>query len=452
MRLSVIGLGKLGACSAACFAAKGFEVIGVDINKDFVDAINNGRAPVYEPKLQEIIARSQGRLKATQDYAEAIRNSDVTFLIVPTPSRQDGHFSDKYLQDALKHLAAAFRDVRKKYHLFVITSTVSPGTTGESLIPLIESVSGKRMNRDFGVCFNPEFIALGSVITDFLNPDLLLIGESDRLAGDQLVGIYEKVCENKPYIARMSIISAEITKISLNSYITMKISFANTLANLCEAIPGAHVDDITKALGADRRISPYYLKGGLSFGGPCFPRDNRAFVAFAMKHGIDAKLVKATDEVNRFQNNHLVEKIFGCMAEGPNNVVGVLGLAYKPNTRVIEESPAVKIIEELLKKKDVEIIVYDPLAMENARAYFGDKILYASSVKDCLSNASLCVITTPADEFKGIRESDVRYHPTTIIDCWRILDPSRLGPHVRYSSIGTAGDVRRGVRTSETGR
>jgi len=452
MRLSVIGLGKLGACSAACFAAKGFEVIGVDINKDFVDAINNGKPPVYEPRLQEFIARSQGRLKATQDYAEAIRNSDVTFLIVPTPSRQDGQFSDKYLQDALRHLAAAFRDVPKKSHLFVITSTVSPGTTGESLIPLIESVSGKKMNRDFGVCYHPEFIALGSVITDFLNPDLLLIGESDKTAGDRLVGIYEKVCENKPYIARMSIISAEITKISLNSYITMKISFANTLANLCEAIPEAHIDDITKALGADRRISPYYLKGGLSFGGPCFPRDNRAFVAFAQKYGIDARLAKTTDEVNRVQIDHLVKKILGYMAEGPNKVVAVLGLAYKPNTRVIEESPGVKIIEELLKKKDVEIIVYDPLAMENARARFGDKILYASSVKECLSNASFCIITTQAEEFKMIRESDIRHRPTTIIDCWRSLDPSRLGPYVRYASIGTAGDARRGVRTSETGR
>jgi UDPglucose 6-dehydrogenase len=445
-------MGKLGACSAACFAAKGFEVIGVDINKDVVDAINNGKAPVYEPRLQEFIARAQGRLKATQEYAEAVRNSDVTFLIVPTPSRPDGHFSDKYLQDALKHLAAAFRDVPKKYHLFVITSTVSPGTTGECLIPLIESVSGKKLNRDFGVCFHPEFIALGSVITDFLNPDLVLIGESDKTAGDHLVGIYEKVCENKPYIARMSIISAEITKLSLNSYITMKISFANTLANLCEAIPGAHIDDITKALGADRRISPYYLKGGLSFGGPCFPRDNRAFIAFAKKYGIDANLVKATDEVNRFQVDHLVNKIVGYMAEGPNNVVAVLGLAFKPNTHVIEESPGVKIIEELLKKKDVKIIVYDPLAMENARGRFGDNILYASSLKDCLSNSSLCVITTQAEEFKMIREGDIRHHPTTIIDCWRSLDPSRLGPHVRYEAIGTAGNKSRGVKRPGIGR
>jgi UDPglucose 6-dehydrogenase len=218
----------------------------------------------------------------------------------------------------------------------------------------------------------------------------------------------------------------------------MKISFANTLANLCEAIPGSNVDDITKALGADRRISPYYLKGGLSFGGPCFPRDNRAFSAFARKYGMEAELAKATDDVNRFQIDHLVKKLMVYMAEGPNHVVAVLGLSYKPNTPVIEESPGVKIIEELLKRKDVEIIVYDPLAMENARAHFGDNVLYASSVKDCLSKSSLCLITTQAAEFKEIHERDIRHHPTTIIDCWRSLDPSRLGKHVRVVSIGTA--------------
>jgi len=259
MNLSVIGLGKLGVCTAACFALKGFDVIGIDINKDFVDAINNSKAPVYEPKLQEIIASVRGKLKGTQDYKEAVRKSDITFIIVPTPSRLDGHLSDKTIQDVLKRLSVALREANKRYHLFVITSTVTPGTVDEKLIPLIESVSGKKLNTDFGVCYNPEFIALGSVITDFLNPDIVLIGESDKSAGDKLEDVYSIVCENKPYVARMSIISSEIAKISLNSYITMKISFANTLANICEALPGANIDDITRALGADKRVSPYYF-------------------------------------------------------------------------------------------------------------------------------------------------------------------------------------------------
>lgn len=437
MKLSVIGLGKLGACSAACFAAKGFDVIGIDINKDFVNAINNAKAPVYEPRLQDLINESSSRLKATQDYEEVIRNSDITFLIVPTPSKEDGHFSDKYLKDALKHLSTALGRINKKYHLFVVTSTVSPGITEDSLIPLIESVSGKKLNKDFGVCYNPEFIALGNVITDFLNPDLVLIGESDKNAGDKLAEIYRVICENKPTIARMSIVSAEITKISLNSYITMKISYANTLANICEAIPHADIDDITKALGADKRISPHYLKGGLSYGGPCFPRDNRAFAAFAKKYGYEAKLAKATDEVNEFQIGNLVNRILTVLPEN-NYSISILGLSYKPNTPVVEESPAIKIIEELLKAKDLEIIAYDPLALDNARAYFGDNILYASSVRDCFSESSVCIITTPHAEFKSINDSYIMHNPTVIIDCWRMLDTSKLGNKVKYIALGKA--------------
>lgn len=434
MKLSVVGLGKLGACSAACFAYKGFEVIGVDVNKDVVTAINNGKAPVFEPELQELIDASQGRLKATQDFEEAIRNSEITFLIVPTPSRQDGKFSDRYLQDALRQLAAALKKIHKGYHLFVVTSTVSPGTTQEDLIPLIESVSGKKINKDFDVCYNPEFIALGTVIHDFLNPDLLLIGEISKAAGDRLESVYKRVCENKPYIARMSLISAEVTKISLNSYITMKISFANTLANICEKIPGADIDAITKALGADKRISPHYLKGGLSYGGPCFFRDNRAFHAFAQQYDIDAKLATTTDEINEFQIKHLVDLVLKHIPND-NAVVSVLGLAYKPKTPVIEESPAIKLIDALLKH-DLEVITYDSLAMDNTKAYFGDNILYASSVKVCLSNSSICVITSQDDEFKCIDKSYIVNNPTTIIDCWRVLEREQLGRKVRYIPCG----------------
>lgn len=440
MKLSVIGLGKLGACSAACFASKGFEVIGVDVNKNFVDAINQGKAPLYEPRLQELITAAKGRLRATQDFEKALGDSDITFLIVPTPSKQDGNFSDKYLQDALKHLSLALKEADKRYHLFVITATVSPGTTDERLIPLIESVSGKALNEGFGVCYNPEFIALGNVINDFLKPDFVLIGESDGFAGDQLVEIYNTVCENTPYIARMSIISAEIAKISLNAYVTMKISFANTLANICEAIPGADVDAITKALGSDKRISPYFLKGGLSYGGPCFPRDNRAFTAFAKKYGVTAPLAKATDEVNQFQIQRLIKRLVKLMPGDDNKKkVAVLGLSYKSNTPVIEESSGVKIIEGLLaQEKGVEIIVYDPLAMDNARAYFGEKVSYASSVKECFSRAFVCIIATQAEEFKSIDESIITHNPTTIIDCWRLFDPSRFSSKVQYIALGRA--------------
>ena len=304
-----------------------------------------------------------------------------------------------------------------------------------SLIPVIESKSGRKLNEGFGVCYNPEFIALGSVIHDFLNPDLVLIGESSQAAGDKLEKIYNMVCDNKPHISRMSIVSAEITKISLNSFVTMKISFANTLADLCESIPNASIDDITKALGADKRISPYYLKGGLSFGGPCFPRDNRAFSAFAKAHGMDAILATATDTVNERHAQQIVKTIISFVKEYESSSVTVLGLAYKPNTSVIEESPAIKIIDELLKY-DLEIMVFDPLAMENGRSRFGDKIVYASSIRDCFTYSSICIVTTQAEEFRAIDSSYIHNDPTIIIDCWRILSKDRLGAKALYVELG----------------
>lgn len=435
MKLSVIGLGKLGACMAACFASKGFETTGLDINKNMVDAINRGQAPVVEPRLQELLTASRDKLIATTDFEELMHNSDITFLILPTPSEPDGHFSDRHLKSVLELLATALNKSNKEYHLFVITSTVSPGTTQESLIPLIERYSAHKLNEGFGVCYNPEFIALGSVITDFLNPNLVLIGESDQRAGDQLTEIYEAICENKPYIARMSIVSAEIMKISLNSYVTMKISFANTLANICEAIPGADIDAITRALGADKRISPYFIRGGLAYGGPCFPRDNKAFVSFAGKFGHGAKLAKVTDNVNQYQISHLKDVVLKHLPD--DRKISVLGLAYKTNTPVIEESVAIKLIEELLGK-EVKITVYDRLAMDNAKMVFGDAICYASSLAECLCSSAYWIFTLPYDEFVAIDDSFVTSNPTTIVDCWRIIDPAKLGKNVKYVALGKA--------------
>lgn len=435
--LSVVGLGKLGICTAACFASKGFDIIGIDTNKDIVDTVNRGKAPIYEPGLKELMKRAKGKLRATQDYKKAVQDSDITFLIVPTPNASDGSFSDEYLRDALKQLSFALKEFDKKYHLFVITSTVSPGTTQASLVPLIESASGKRLNEDFGVCYNPEFIALGTVIRDLSNPDLILIGENNKFSGDALEEIYKVVCENKPYIARMSIMSAEITKISLNSYITMKISFANTLANICEKIPTADIDAITRALGQDKRVSPYYLKGGPSFAGPCFPRDNKAFLAFAKKYGCNAKLVKATEEVNQYQIEHFINIVLSLCSKNKNNMVSILGLAYKPNTPVIDYSLAIRLIEELLKRNQ-QVIVYDPLAIDNTKAYFANKISYASSVRDCFSRSCLCVITTQEEEFKNIDASYIAHNPTIIVDCWRMIDVSKLGKKAKYIAIGKA--------------
>ncbi len=433
LKLSVIGLGKLGICAAVCPAYKGYKVIGLDIDKKTVALVNKGKAPVIEPGLQVLLNKAKKNLRATQDSEKIIKESNVTFLIVPTPSKPDGHFSDKLLLSALIPLSKSLRH-KNSYHLFVITSTVSPGTIESSLIPLIEKYSGKILNKDFGICYNPEFIALGSVIHDTLNPDMVLIGESNKKAGDILEKFYKNLCDNKPYIARMSIISAEIAKISLNAYITMKISFANTLGNLCERISGAEVDKISKALGADKRIAPSYLRAGLAYGGPCFPRDGRAFTAFAKKYFYDAKLVKATDAINKLQIELITKKVQNIFKNSHSNTVSILGLSFKPDTPVIEESAAIFLIKELLKSK-AEITVYDPLAIENTKRVFKNKIKYADSLKKCVGSSFIVIITTPDKKFYKINKNNFT-KKTIVIDCWRILENKYLGENVTYEAIG----------------
>lgn len=414
---SVIGLGKLGVCIATCLAQAGYRVIGLDINPKTIDFINQNKPPVREPQLQELMKKAGKNLRATSSYKQVIENSDISFLIVPTPSKKNGHFSDQYLRQALLPLAKELSN-KNTYHLFVVTSTVSPGTIQESLIPLIEKYSGKKLNQDFGVCYNPEFIALGSIIRDILNPDLVLLGESDQRAGNCLIKIYQKMCLNKPYIARMSIISAEIAKISLNAFITMKISFANTLGNLSERIPGAEIDKITRALGADKRVSPYYLKAGPAYGGPCFPRDNRAFAAFAKSYRYDAKLAKTTDQVNQLQIKLLLKKIKNICQNSRAKKITILGLSYKPDTPVIEESMALFLIKDLLKRR-LSVTVYDPLAQENAKTIFADKINYASDLRQVLSVSEIIVLALPTQEFEQIDESLLKGRKI-IIDCWRL--------------------------------
>ncbi len=273
-RLSVVGLGKLGACMAATFAQRGFEVLGVDNNPEVVRKINAGLPPVDEPLMVETIAEANNRLRATTDAKEAAK-TDASFVIVPSPSLPDGSFSNEFLMRALQPIAQAVKDAGKKNHLFVVSSTTTPSACRKVIIPMLEQQIGGACGKNFGFCYNPEFIALGNVIRGLLEPDLVLIGESDKRSGDLLAELYAKYNTNRPTIARMSITSAELAKISVNSYITMKISFTNQLRMIAEQYADTDIHKILEAIGSDSRIGNKYLRAGLSYGGPCFPRDNR---------------------------------------------------------------------------------------------------------------------------------------------------------------------------------
>ncbi len=434
-KISLVGLGKLGLPLAACFASRGFKTLGVDINEKLVESLNKGISPIVEPRLQEFITKFRKNFRATSNIKEAIKETDITVILVATPSDPDGNFSNKYVESALKSLSKDLKKSSKKYHLFIISSTVMPGSIEKRFIPIIEKYSGRKLNKGFGVCHVPDFVALGNVIRDFLNPDLAVIGESDKFAGDQIAYIYGKLYENNPIMTRMSLISAEIAKVTLNAYITTKISFANTLANICEKIEGADVDLITKAIGADRRISPHYFKGGLSFGGTCFPRDTKSFIRFSKDFGIDAGLIKEVEKINKFQDDHLAEVVIKNIKSKSASKVGILGLAFKPKTPVIVESPAIKLVGSLLKK-GIKVIVYDSLAKEGAKEIFKDRIEYADSAKECLSKSNVWVIALPSAEFKDIDYRKLAKKPTVIIDCWRILEPQKLSRNTKYVKWG----------------
>jgi len=265
--LSIIGLGKLGSTMLACFAHKKWDVIGVDINPHFVETINKGHSPIYEPLVEELINANRERIEATVEIEFAVLHSDVSFLIVPTPSISNGSFSTEYVEVAVLDIARALRK-KDTYHVIVITSTVLPGDTAR-ISEMVEKESGKKLGEDFGICYNPDFIALGKIVRDFLNPDMILIGESDERAGATVEEIHRKLVDNNPPIYRMNFYNAELSKITLNSYCTLKITFANTIAEICESMPGGDADVVLKAVGSDSRVGNKYFKGGLGYAGPC---------------------------------------------------------------------------------------------------------------------------------------------------------------------------------------
>jgi UDPglucose 6-dehydrogenase len=435
MNISVIGLGKLGAVVAGIMAERGHDVVGVDLNPAFVKALNEGQAPVREPGLDEMIHRNTSRLSATTSFEDAILRTDLTFVIVPTPSGPDKTFSLQYVLSAAESIAQALRK-KSSYHLVVISSTVMPGSTGGEVLPVLERVSGKKCGPDFGLCYNPEFIALGSVIRDMSTPDMILIGECDERAGAILEELYRGVCSNNPPMARMNFVNAELTKISVNTFVTTKISYANMLAEVCENVPGADADVVAEAIGLDTRIGRKYLKGALGYGGPCFPRDNAAFSSFARLHQVEATLADATDQVNRRQATRLGEQILSLLPEG--EAAGILGLSYKPDTAVIEESQGIMIAQYLLAAKR-RVVVYDPEALENSRQVLkGGSVTFAESMEACAAESAVLAVVTPWNHFKGLRPDHLRKsgQRPAIIDCWRILARAEFETTADYLTCG----------------
>ena len=384
-KISLIGLGKLGLPLLATFGKNNQKIIGVDVDLNKINTLKNNELPFYEPNLKEYLISGRDNIEYSTEFKGVVNSTDVAIILVNTPSNEVGEFSNKYVYDAVTNICKNLKNSDSEDFLFIISSTIMPGTHKE-IIKIIESETNRKLNKNFGVVYIPDLVALGSVIKDFENPDVLIMGESSSKYGDVAEKIYSKILKNNCPIVRMSLIEGEITKVSLNAYITMKISFANFIGNVAEKF-NANPNNITKALGYDRRISPYYIKSGLSFGGTCFPRDTWAFIKMSENIGLDAIHIKSTQKINENQNKLLYDKV----KQYNNKKIGVYGLSFKPNTYVTTESPG-NILYERLLSEGYNVIFYDKLIVSE----------YIDNLDNFINGADIIVITHDTKDFEGI--------------------------------------------------
>jgi UDPglucose 6-dehydrogenase len=392
MKISVVGTGYVGLVTGTCFAETGNNVTCIDIDADKVANMKKGIIPIYEPGLEELFKRNieEGRISFSTNLAEGIKNAEIIFLALPTPSGDDGSADLSYIMKVAEQLGPLL----EQYTVIVDKSTVPVGTSEK-----VESAIAKNCNVDFDVVSNPEFLREGVAVDDFMKPDRVVIGTSSDKAKKVMEKLYAPFVRQGNPIYIMDEKSAELTKYAANAFLAMKISFMNEIANLAEIV-GADVDMIRKGIGSDSRIGKQFLYAGTGYGGSCFPKDVKALAKTSDDHQFDFKILKAVMEVNKKQKTILLPKIkkyFNNDLKG--KTIAIWGLAFKPNTDDIREAPALDIIHELLKE-GAKINAYDPEARENVQKIMGDKINIMEKSYKALDGADALVIVTEWNEFR----------------------------------------------------
>ena len=436
-KIGIVGLGKLGLPIACATAKREFNVMGIEKSRDRRIQIQNFDSSIVEPGVLQLLRRFHdypGSFILGTCLPCAIHFAEILFVILPTPSETSGAFSGKFLFKISDHIGRILEALKeKKYILIVILSTVMPGTMSK-IKEILETTSKKKCGRNFDLCYSPELVAIGSIIETYLNPDFVIIGELNPKAGKRLEEFYKQLFLNNPPIIRMNYTNAEICKIALNAYVTTKISFANTLAEICEQVPGADVDTITNTIGQDSRIGTKFFKGALGYAGFCFPRDQGAFLHLASSINIHNPISIGTNTVNNRQPERIVNWVKNILPE--NGTVGILGIAFKPNTNVTEESQGLKIATQI-NKAGIITRIYDPLKPENLYKILPFNLIWDPSLESVLKSSDVVVIANPYKEFQNLEPQDFKEN-SKIIDCWRILDASKFKnqKRVKYFAVG----------------
>ena len=423
MNVSVVGSGYVGTTIAACFAELGHDVVNIDVDEDVVAAINAGEAPIHEEGLPELVAEhagpdGSGRLQATTDY-DAVLDTEMTFLCLPTPQREDGSIDLSVMEAGARQLGETLA-AKEGWHTVVVKSTVIPGTTVDAVAPILAECSGNVAGQGFGVGMNPEFLREGTAVADFLTPDKVVLGvESERVRED-MARVFAPLIERaNPHFVETDTRTAEMIKYANNAFLAAKISLVNELGNICKEY-GIDAYEVADAIGLDERIGAQFLRSGVGFGGSCFPKDVAALIAAARAVGYDPELLEAVVAVNDRQPSRMLD-LLERHVDPAGKRIAVLGLAFKPGTDDVRNSRAIPVIESLLER-DADVVAYDPVATDEMREWFPD-IEYADSAATALDRAHGALVVTDWDEFAALDEEFDTMATPVVVDGRHIVNP-----------------------------
>jgi UDPglucose 6-dehydrogenase len=404
MNVSFVGLGKLGLPLACCLAQSGNKILGVDKNEYVLDTLSRGELPFYEPGLNNIFPHINF-LGFTDSYQRAVDETDVTIILVNTQLGDNG-YSSEFVEDVLTDLALNLRKSKKEKHTIILSSTVLPGTI-KKLIKLVEKISKRKYGEGFGFAYVPDFVKLGNVIHDFKNPEFFLIGANNMEDIVTTQGIWYEFHQNNPPKKILTLEEAEISKVALNAYIVNKITFANFLGQLCEGIDNVDVHNITKTIGIDKRISPYFFGYGTPYGGTCFPRDTSAFIKFAKDRKKVAKNLIFAEEVNEMVYKSILEKVKDCKK------VGILGISFKPDSPVVIGSPSARLIKDLLEL-GATVNGFDKI--KESYQNLDVDINEFDDAQQCVNESEVVVIMHPDKTY-----SNLNYSNKSVVDYWGVV-------------------------------
>lgn len=432
IKICMIGTGYVGLVSGACLADFGHHVTCVDIDAGRIAMLEKGEIPIYEPQLKDVVANNvrAERLHFTGDLAEAVRHADVVFIAVGTPSSPDGGTDLKYVFDAA-------RDVAR--HLLGYTVVVQKSTAPVGTARKIETIIAehKPNDADFDVVSNPEFLREGSAVGDFLQPDRVVIGVANDRAAAMMRAVYRPLYERETPIVITALESAEMIKYAANAFLATKISFINEMAHICELV-GANIDEVARGMGFDRRIGNKFLHAGIGYGGSCLPKDVASLIHVANERGYDAPLVSAAHAINYALVDRALEKLEHVAGDVKGTTIGLLGLAFKPNTDDLREAPALRLVHELLKR-GARVKVFDPVAMENFKKTVKAPVEYGRNVYEMAADCDALILVTEWNEFRELDFGRLKQtmKGNIFIDCRNVYTPERMAAKgFTYESFG----------------